>query len=197
MSTRSTSSKKRVLLAIAGAIAINATLAGGLLAASKPKAVKSMKGPSPVVVKVQDDCDPVTFNAALGDGTCIGDGDTTLDSLFGQLVEKQDAPKWRFSREKAGVKAGRAVHVHNEGGEFHTFTEVANFGGGCVPPLNGPLGLSPVTECEPEAAPGVPLAFVTTGVPAGGGLNVGPLSKGVHKFECLIHPWMRSTITVK
>jgi hypothetical protein len=38
--------------------------------------------------------------------------------------------------------------------------------------------------------------FGRTGVAAGGELQVGPLGSGVHLFECLIHPWMRSTVTV-
>ncbi len=184
---------RRMLVAIAGALAVNAILAGGLLAA----AGSSSKGTSPVVVEAQDDCEPATFNAVLGPGACVGDGDTTFDSLIGQLIADQDAPKWRFSREHHKIKQGRGLAVHNSGGEFHTYTEVAEHGGGCVPELNHLLGLSPVAECQPEAAPGVPLAFVTTGVPAGGHLDVTGLGRGVHRFQCLIHPWMRSTITIR
>ena len=67
-----------------------------------------------------------------------------------------------------------------------------------IPVLNGLLGGLPLApECKPEVAQGVPLAFVTTGVPPGGELTVKDLDPGVHRFACLIHPWMRSTITVR
>lgn len=127
----------------------------------------------------------------------LGDGDTTLDGLFGQLFADKDTPKWRFSRTNQTIKAGRDLHIHNEGGEFHTFTEVPAFGGGCIPPLNTPFGSTPVPECEPEVAPNVPLAFVTSGMPAGGELHIADLPRGVHRFEGLIHSWMRSTVTVR
>jgi hypothetical protein len=73
------------------------------------------------------------------------------------------------------------------GGEFHTFTEVAAFGGGCVDQLNLLLGLQPVSEC---AAPGI---FMTTGVAPGGQRTTGALSAGTHRFQCLIHPWQRTS----
>ena len=74
--------------------------------------------------------------------------------------------------------------------EFHTFTEVAAFGGGCVPELNALLGLTPVPEC---AIPGI---FFTTGAPPGAVVTTGALAAGTHRFMCLIHPWMRSTAEV-
>lgn len=64
-------------------------------------------------------------------------------------------------------------------------------------PLNDLLGLTPVVECAPEAAPGVPLAFVTTGVAPGGHHDVSGLGAGRHLFECLVHPWMRAVVTVR
>lgn len=149
------------------------------------------------VIKAQDDCDAASFNAVIGPGTCVGDGRTTFDTFVGQLLTLGRAPEWEFSREKDKINKGRALAIVNEGGEFHTFSEVAAFGGGCVPELNGLLGLTPVPECEPEAAPGVPLVFTTTGVGPGETITVTGLGKGTHRFECLIHPWMRSKITVK
>ncbi len=192
-----TTTRARVILATVAALTINAVLAAGLLGMGSHSSASS-GGPSALVVKAQDDCEPASFNAALGAGTCVGDGDTTLDELVGQLLADRDAHKWRFSRTHHKVKNGGHIVVPNEGGEFHTFSEVAEFGGGCIPALNSLMGgLTPVAECEPEAAPGVPLAFVTTGVPAGQSITVTGLTRGVHRFECLIHPWMRSTITVR
>jgi len=95
-------------------------------------------------------------------------------------------------------KSGESIKVVNNGGEFHTFTEVEEFGGGCVPELNGPLELGFAPECEPTFPDGTPVAFAETGIPPlGGVLTVNPTSKGTHKFICLIHPWMRTEVTVR
>lgn len=71
-----------------------------------------------------------------------------------------------------------------------TFTEVRAFGGGCVPFLNGILHLTAVPEC---AITGL---FGSTLVEQGATLDVTGLAPGIHRFECLIHPWMRTTVTV-
>ena len=151
-------------------------------------------------IRAEDRCDPATFNAVLGEGACVpmGRGTTT----FGEFLETLNPADfgdddWRFNASGSDVRRGETITVKNRGGEFHTFTEVAQFGGGCVPDLNIPLGLQPAPECAPEVAPGVPLAFVTTGIPAGGSLQVSGLEKGTHHFICLIHPWMRTDVRVR
>jgi hypothetical protein len=179
-------SRTTTLLAIATLGAISA-FGGSTLAASS----------GGTLIKARDDCDPATFNAVLGPGACIGDGDTTFTELFDQLAEAGDAPKWRFSTTRTEVDHGRHLTVRNDGGEFHTFTKVASFGGGCIPEINHVLGLTPVPECQPEVAPGVPQAFVTSGIQAGQTLSVGALPRGTHRFECLIHPWMKTTVKVR
>ena len=67
---------------------------------------------------------------------------------------------------------------------------VAAYGGGCVPPLNAALGLTPVPEC---AIPGI---LASTGAGPGGSVTTGSLAAGTYRFMCLIHPWMRTTVTV-
>jgi hypothetical protein len=37
-------------------------------------------------VQVLDDCDPATFNAAIGPGTCVKDGGTTFSEFIAQLL---------------------------------------------------------------------------------------------------------------
>jgi plastocyanin len=98
------------------------------------------------------------------------------------------APAWRFASTHVKVEAGGVVEAYNRGGEFHTFTEVAEFGGGCVSDLNDLLGLTPVPECAN------PALFGTTGAAPGGSTETGALPAGTHKFMCLIHPWMRTTV---
>jgi len=141
-------------------------------------------------VQILDNCDPASFNAALGPGACVREGGLTFDKLIGHLLRKGEVSSWRFAPEQLKLNAGGTVTAINRGGEFHTFTEVAQFGGGCVDELNALLGLSPVPECA--GAPGI---FFTTGVAPGGSLQTEPLAAGTHRFQCLIHPWQRTTVS--
>jgi hypothetical protein len=91
------------------------------------------------------------------------------------------------------------------GGEFHTFTKVAKFGPGCVDVLNvlifGTPDLGP--ECFPlvDTPDGpVPTPFITDGIPTDGSTVQVPaakLTRGTNLFECLIHPWMQTKVTVE
>lgn len=151
-------------------------------------------------VRVSDDCDPATFNLAFGPGTCVGAGTTTVTDFLGQLRATGVAAGWAFRPARVRLDDGERVNAVNTGGEFHTFTEVATFGGGCIAGLNTILGLTPVAECTPTVTVGgrtVPAAFVTSGIDAGHNLHVHVLDPGTHRFECLIHPWMRSVVTVE
>jgi hypothetical protein len=40
-------------------------------------------------------CDPATFNAAIGPGTCVKDGTTTFQEFVGQLLAQGRAAAWR------------------------------------------------------------------------------------------------------
>ena len=138
------------------------------------------------------------LNAAVGPGTCTGDGDTTFQDFAEQLGENglkpnESADDWEFKPGDFHIDHGDRLLVVNQGGEFHTFTRVAEFGPGCVPPVNELLGLrgASIEECKD------PRLFGTTGVPAGGTLTVSGLKPGTHKFECLIHPWMQAVLEVR
>lgn len=153
------------------------------------------------VVQVQDDCHARTFNAAVGPGTCVGDGQTRFAEAIAQLREEGSAGKWRFTPDRFTATDGDSLRVRSQAGEFHTFTPVARFGGGCVPFLNRILGLRPVRECSdlltlPDGTQ-VPRGFVETAVPPGGRLPVRDLGPGLHRFQCLVHPWMHATVTVE
>jgi hypothetical protein len=103
-------------------------------------------------VQVLDDCDPATFNAAIGPGTCIKDGGTTFSEFIAQLLAQGRAPAWRFTPEQLRLDPGGVLQANNRGGEDHTFTEVANFGGGCIQALNDLLGLTPVRSARGSPA---------------------------------------------
>ena len=134
-------------------------------------------------VDVDDRCDPDTFNAALGDGTCIGDGNVTFAEFLDQLNPQDNGhDAWRLNFGRGEIDPGETLRAENRGGEFHTFTEVVRYGGGCIAEVNGPLGLTPVQECDAltQVAPGVfvPTAFLQTGVDAGGRRDVKGLRRG-------------------
>ena len=101
------------------------------------------------------------------------------------LVRLIGHPSWRNEPSYLSVDSGKTVHVTNSGGRTHTFTEVANFGGGFVGVLN--VGLTQALECNPET--------VTQLLP-GATDEVNGLAPGLHKFQCCIHPWMRAAIRV-
>ena len=162
-----------------------------LVAASALAAVAVASGASQSrSIQVLDDCDAASFNAVIGPGTCVKAGGVTFSEFIEQLATQGTAPAWRFSPGALKLSPGGTLEAHNRGGEFHTFTEVAAFGGGCVPELNEILGLTPVPEC---ATPGI---FGTTGIAPAATLETGPLAGGTHLFMCLIHPWMKTTATV-
>jgi plastocyanin len=167
--------------ALAGALTIATALA---LAAAATGGSQSRQ------VEVLDDCEPTSFNAAIGSGTCVKDGGVTFGEFIGQLMAQGRAPAWRFAPDQLKLAAGGTIEARSRGGEFHTFTEVVAFGGGCVAPLNAILGLTPVPEC---AIPGI---LESTGVDPRESLTTASLAAGTHRFECLIHPWMRSTVMV-
>ncbi len=140
-----------------------------------------------------DECDPVTFNLALGPGTCVNvGGKVTLTTFLAALPAGH--PAWLFSPAKLAIKEGDTVRVTSEGGEVHTFIEVANFGNGFVPALNTPTGS---TAAVPECQGGFLNAQVASGrVIQGSGVTVTGLAEGTHLFQCCIHPWMRMEIDV-
>ena len=83
----------------------------------------------------------------------------------------------------------QALVAVNRGGEVHTLTRVAKFGGGIVPPLNE-LSHNPVVA--PECTTLEPDDFVAPGGTYRQQIDAtGPLL-----FQCCIHPWMRLTVQV-
>src|SRR5689334_10558484 len=138
------------------------------------------------VVQVRDDCDPATFNAAIGPGTCVGDGDTLFQDFVADVLAQQSVDKWRFNPDR--VSEARDVVAMNRGGETHTFTRVEEFADGSIaPPLENLLGNPAIA---PECAAAVPLRP--------GATQKEPFDPTQsNKFQCCIHPWMRTTIGAK
>jgi hypothetical protein len=159
-------------------------------------------------IRVKDECDPATFNAALGAGACqatreeAGDPRVTFDQFNAQLARTGRVDDWRFdSRGNDSVRAGTQLTLESRGGETHTFTRVARFGGGFVAGLNTASGNpTPAPECATVNADGsltpVPANAQNVRVTAGSRVPAPALNQ-TGNFQCCIHPWMRLTITVR
>jgi hypothetical protein len=145
-------------------------------------------------IQIFDQCDPDTFNAVFGDGTCVGNaGGVKFDVFISLLTKHGSAGPWHFTPDPVRLKDGEQFVATNHGGEAHTFTEVDEFGGGFVPELNAILGLTPTPEC----------AALAGNLPAGlifPGDSTAPDEEDpgtVTHYQCCIHPWMRTDVIVK
>jgi hypothetical protein len=170
-------------------------------------------------ITMRDACDPASFNAVVGPGTCVsGHHGTTLFSDFiGELRTDKNARAWRFNPMlnategnfrlvRLELKPGDNTTIQNAGGEIHTFTRVKKFGGGFIAVLNGLTGNpDPAPEFaqvlpdgslapQPESDSNV---FVEAGMtesgPTAGSLALPP---GLSRWECCVHPWMRMVVVV-
>ncbi len=160
-------------------------------------------------ITIRDACDPDTFNAAVGPGTCIAGnhGTTTFELFLGELSEDHIVGAWRFNpllNASSGtfalvtlnLTAGQQTVLQNKGGETHTFTRVKEFGGGVVPPLNTLSGNPvPAPEClQPASDTSI---FVEAGeTESGPTAGTSALPEEVSLWQCCIHPWMRLRVGV-
>ena len=140
-------------------------------------------------ISIADYCDPADPAWGPTGGCLLKDGDVTLaefNTLLHSVLSSAVVghPGWRFEPSFTELKPGEALHVTNAGGRIHTFTEVANFGGGKVPPLNE--GLMPAPECA-----------ASQDIAAGQRVDIRGLAEGDHLFQCCIHPWMRAMVKVE
>ena len=176
--------------------------------------------PTTKTITMRDACDPDSFNAVVGPGTCLPGhhGNTLFGDFIGELQSDQIAGAWRFNPllnateghfqlAHLELKVGEKTTIQNEGGETHTFTRVHKFGGGFVGALNGLSGNpDPAPECaqvlpdgtlvpQPETAAN---QFVEAGKVEPGPTAGSPaLPKGMSKWECCVHPWMRMIVVVQ
>lgn len=155
---------------------------GPLASASHPHASESER-----LVSMMDACDPTTFNAVIGPGTCVRQGGVTFAEFIAELTRTRKAGSWHNAPPSTTGHAGQTLLAVNRGGEVHTFTRVAVFGGGIVPPLNALSG-NPVVAPECNALVGSDF------VAAGATFEEEIGAAGTHRFQCCIHPWMRTTV---
>ena len=173
-----------------------ATATVGLALAVTPAAALAFDG-----LTIQDRCDPTTFSPAGIDCRPLTQqgGTVTLDALFGSLVAGAPDDGWRFRKAKISLREGQPLDIAmTRGGEGHTVTEVAKFGPGCVPEINAILfpGKAAAAECANPATftPGI---FGGDLIAPGLDFSKTGLGEGTHRFQCMIHPWMKTTVTVE
>jgi plastocyanin len=146
-------------------------------------------------VELRDDCDPASFNATLGAGTCqhaSSSAGVTLASFNAELQASGRVAAWQMAPSTMTVNEGDVIPIVNAGGETHTYTEVDQFGGGVVPALNAASGN---TTVAPECASATEVASST--VHSGQTMQHTFDAQGTEKYQCCIHPWMRQTVTVR
>jgi plastocyanin len=147
-----------------------------------------------VAVAINDACEPASFNAAIGPGTCVGSGTVTFSAFLAELGATHRVATWNFSPAALTIEKGDSLIVTNRGGEVHTYTKVAQFGFGIVPILNT-LTFGTTGPPLPEFASAVFLAPGETQVVRTTGKKP-RLELGLNRFECAIHPWMQGMVTV-
>ncbi|HJU45089.1 MAG TPA: hypothetical protein VJ691_19835 [Vicinamibacterales bacterium] len=149
-------------------------------------------------IDLVDDCDP-SDPAWLPVGCLQTDGDVRAaefnaflrSPLYDNVPPPGDRigeflvghPSWRNDPSHVVIQAGKTIDVRNVGGRPHSFTAVAQFGGGVVPPLN--VGTQPAPECAQlvRLEPGDSTRLTAEG-------------EGIQRFQCCFHPWMRATVRV-
>jgi len=168
-------------------------------------AVASASDGGGVVIQSRDACDPVTFATfnVPCDRTDNSGGVVPFQQLLAVVGTKHSHPAWRFTEDHVTVHRGDSVVAQfGRGGELHTFSKVPTFGTGCIPLLNGLVfGLPappPPTVCDDvDPVSGLPKVFFADGLFPGRTIAVNTSNVGTQFFQCLIHPWMRTTVTVE
>lgn len=197
---------RRTIAALAVGVATT-----GLAAVTAPAASAAPGPPKQITMKLSDHCDKPSWDANPAfAGVCLLDAGGVTPERFTADLAKGGNNNWWINNRQQTIKAGDSLFVDNVGGETHTFTEVARFGGGIVPPFNVavpektlaqgkdvvldangqiPFGVVVGTAVAPDAAHPGPFGSPPSRVRSG-------LSVGTHRFQCLFHPWMRTVVTV-
>lgn len=137
-----------------------------------------------------DNCDPSDKGFDASGGCKLEKGDVTLEE-FNKLVPQGGHPSWHFEPSYITIKEGQTLKVKNRGGRTHTFTEVEEFGGGFIAPLNAAVVTPPAPECQKKE-----VTDAST-IPPGGMLKIKEDEAGLELYQCCIHPWMRVAVRVR
>lgn len=146
----------------------------------------------PASVAMRDDCDPSDPGWNPLGGCFQARGSVTAQEFGIELSSPLGPtavighPSWRNDPAYTVISTRQSLIVRNAGGRPHTFTKVANFGGGKIPNPALNKGLVTAPECP-----------TSEDIAAGGRTEVSGLEAGNHRFQCCLHPWMRAIVEVK
>jgi hypothetical protein len=145
-------------------------------------------------VAMLDNCDP----SSPWPGGCTIAGTVTLQAFSAAVAALGLHPDWRFDPANIVVKPNAKLRVPNLGGREHTFTRVAQFGGGFVPQLNNPARIPDTGRVAPECNPAL-VDFIEPGEATEVRTDHGGGKARDHdeRYQCCIHPWMRATVHVR
>lgn len=146
-------------------------------------------------ILMRDACDPPSFNAAFGFEVCTpvhAQAGISFETFIAQLQRDGTVEAWRFAPSRIHVNRTTTFRVPNMGGIPHSFTEVAEFGGGFIPVLNALSGNPvPAPECVHPENPEAPHPDVALIAPGDEDHVMIEPGEG-KKYMCCIHPWMRA-----
>lgn len=145
-------------------------------------------GPHARVLELRDQCEKASWDVEFP-GLCTRDAGSVSLPEFRAALADGGSGAWWIRQRHLTVDAGDSIAATDVGGIVHTFTEVTQFGKGCVPEWNQAV-TETVDNCDFSR-------FGATIVPPGTTSAPQTLAVGVHRFQCLIHPWMRTTVTVE
>ena len=179
---------KRRLALTAGLVALVGTIAVTVVAKDGGRFLD---------VRARDHCDPVTFGAICFNSP---EPEVTL-AEFQAALPLGGHEDWKFNPGRSGatIDSGGTLQLESDGGIRHTFTRVAAFGGGIVPALNVAVGNAPVRpECQTAQTEANGNVLVPQGSVQQFRAGTSPLlPRGTSLYQCCIHPWMRTQITVR
>jgi hypothetical protein len=156
--------------------------------ASESVASTDMGGTTDRTVNLMDACDGPSF--ALAGVSCTRNHGIQFDDLIAQLAATGSAGAWHNAPSQMDAKVGLTLTAVNKGGELHTFTKVAKFGGGFVPDVNNLLHLTPTPEC-------MAVSDGSTLILPGGADTDDIVQPGTTLYQCCIHPWMQTVVNGK
>jgi plastocyanin len=182
--TRFTLRRSVTALAMGAAAVASLVLTAPAASADSPQ-VKTMR--------LLDQCDKATWDVEFP-GLCTASAGSVTLARFRADLAKGGNGNWWINNRSETIDSGDSLHVLNQGGIVHTFTEVQTYGKGLIDEWN---------QAVPNDGPAItiagnPVGFAdfATAVNPGTSSDIVP-TKGVHKYQCIIHPWMRTVVTVQ
>jgi hypothetical protein len=181
-----------VALTLAACEAPSGPAGGNVMASRASSQASRAAGTRDRLVNMMDACDSATFAIGTGDpAECTRKHGVKFDQFIAELQRTGVAGAWHNAPPVMSARVGETLVAVNRGGEVHTFTKVAHFGGGIVPVLNQLSG-NPVPA--PECLNLAPSEFIPPGAADRDDTISAP---GTTLYECCIHPWMRTVVNTR